>query len=69
MKVENEKVTTVRDLRNAMRERADKNSYSLTVVRNRKEMAITVKPEKPEQQENAGLADERPVGRRTHHLL
>ena len=45
-KVEGENIKDLRDLRNAVRERREKGSYPVTLIRSKKEMTITVKIEK-----------------------
>lgn len=45
-KIENESVKDTGDIRSAVRERRNKASYPITVVRNKKEMTLTVKVEK-----------------------
>jgi S1-C subfamily serine protease len=45
VKIENESVKDTGDIRSAVRERRNKASYPITVIRNKKEMTLTVKPE------------------------
>jgi serine protease Do len=47
-KVDGESVKDIGDLRGAIRDRRNKSSYTVTLVRNKKEMSVTVKNEKPE---------------------
>lgn len=48
-KVDGEKVENLRDLRNTLRDKASKGTVPLTVVRNKKEMSLSVTLERPEQ--------------------
>lgn len=47
-KIETESVKDTGDIRSAVRERRNKTSYPITVIRNKKEMTLTVKIEKAE---------------------
>ena len=47
-KMETESVKDTGDLRSALRERRDKGTFPITIVRNKKEMTVTVKIEKAE---------------------
>lgn len=47
-KIETESVKDTGDIRSAVRERRNKTSYPITVIRNKKEMVLTVKIEKAE---------------------
>lgn len=45
-KIETESVKDTSDIRSAVRERRNKTTYPITVIRNKKEMVLTVKIEK-----------------------
>jgi S1-C subfamily serine protease len=53
-KIENESVKDTGDVRSAVRERRNKASYPITVVRNKKEITLTVKIEKAAETPRAG---------------
>lgn len=53
-RIENETVKDTGDIRSAVRERRNKDSYPVTVIRNKKEMTLTVKVEKAEAPRRVG---------------
>jgi serine protease Do len=59
LKVDGEKIATVRDLRSALRDRYDKKTWSVTLLRNHKEMSVTVNNERSEHHSDSSTPGEK----------